>query len=108
MEAQMSKELTLRCYGVKTSSGNWEGVCLEFNLATQADTLEQLKQKMYEVITSYIESVFDTDDKASIPKLLNRKAPFKDYFFYYLIKSIRKIKDIPTRIIFQELAPLPA
>ncbi len=104
----MNKILKLRCYGFKASSGKWEGVCLEFNLATQADTFEQLRQKMNEIIISYIGSVFDTTDKSSIPRLLNRKAPLKDYFLYYLIKSIRTIKDIPTRIIFQELAPLPA
>jgi hypothetical protein len=104
----MSKEKVIRCYGFQTPSGRWQGVCLDFNLAAEADTIDQLKNKMNDIIKSYIESVLDSTDKSSIIELLNRKAPLKDWGFYYLIKSIRIIKEIPTKIIFQEMASVPS
>ena len=36
------------------------------------------------MIKSYIESVIDTEDKDSIPNLMSRKAPIKDWVFYYV------------------------
>lgn len=44
--------LTLRCYGYRTQSGRWVGACIDFNLATEADSPEDLKIKMGEIISS--------------------------------------------------------
>lgn len=95
----------LRCYGRKTEKGNWFGLCLDFNLAVEAESPELLKKKMNEVIISYIETVFDTDDKRSIPQLFSRRAPFRDWLVYYIIKSIIFIKQFPDRFIFNEIIP---
>jgi hypothetical protein len=103
----MSKEKAIRCYGFRTSSGRWQGVCLDFNLAAEADTIDQLKSKMGDIIKSYIESVLDTPDKSSIIALLNRKAPFKNWVLYYLIKSIIYIKESRTISTFQNTAIVP-
>lgn len=76
----------LRCYGYKTKNDCWYGICIDLNLAVESDSPENLKKKMREVVDSYLETVFDTEDKTSIPQLLKRKAPFFDWFTYYVIK----------------------
>lgn len=97
--------LVLRCYGYKTKEGKWFGLCLNFNLAVEAESPEQLRRKMHEVLESYIATVLDTDDKASIPDLLCRRASVKDWAIYYGIKTILFIKDFPNNFTFKEALP---
>ena len=74
--------LVLRCYGYKTKNGKWFGLCLNFDLGVEAEDREQLKRKMHDVLKSYIDAVLDTNDKASIPELLSRRSPIKDWVIY--------------------------
>jgi len=95
----------LRCYGYKTKKGNWFGLCLNFNLAIEADSPELLEEKMRAVIESYIDTVLDTDDRKSVPQLLTRRAPIYDWLIYYLIKVIRLSRQFPDKVIFKEFIP---
>ena len=61
-------------------------MCLELNLAVEADSFDELKRKLHEMISSYFACVLDTNDKESIPDLLLRKAPLIDWINYYLIR----------------------
>lgn len=97
--------LVLRCYGHRLASSRWYGVCLDLNLATEADSLDELKQKIHEMIESYFEVVLDTNDKNSIPELLSRKAPLIDWIKYYWIGLKISIRKIPHVITFKELVP---
>lgn len=97
--------LVLRCYGYKTRSGKWFGLCLNFNLGVEANSREQLKHKMREVIESYIETVLDTKDKPSIPDLLCRRAPIKDWLMYYGITMILFVRNVPNNFTFKEVLP---
>jgi hypothetical protein len=99
------KNLLLRCYGYKTKKGNYVGVCLEFNLAVEAETTQQLKQKMNQVIKSYVETVLDTEDEESIAQLLNRRAPFFDYLTYQFTCLINFIRNFPGNFTFKEILP---
>jgi hypothetical protein len=98
-------DLVLRCYGHRVNGGRWFGVCVDLNLAAEADSRDQLKEKLYDVIVSYIETVLETDDKDSIPSLLSRRAPINDWLKYYFIKSIISIRNFPDNFTFQELIP---
>ncbi len=106
MAAIKPADLVLRCYGHKKKNGKWYGVCLELNLAAEAKDREELKDKLFEMIKSYIDTVFDTDDRDSIPDLLRRNAPIKDWLFYYYIKLLDIIKNFPENFIFTELIPI--
>lgn len=97
-------KLVLRCYGHSTKKGNWYGMCLELDLAAEADSPDELKEKLHEIIVSYIESVLDTDDKSSIPDLLNRRAPFKYFLKYHRIKARNSIRRA-SNITFNEFIP---
>ena len=104
--AQISpSNLILRCYAHGIHGGRWYGVCLDLNLAAEADSFNELKQKLYEMISSYFSCVLDTNDKDSIPSLLSRKAPLMDWIKYYLICLRVSIKKLPNIIAFKELIP---
>ena len=95
----------LRCYGYKDKRGKWYGVCLDLNLAAEADSLASLKSKLDEMINCYIETVFDTKDQASIPNLLRRKAPLRDRICYGLIYAHKYIRNIPDWLTFDTIVP---
>lgn len=96
--------LILRCYGYR-SHGVWSAICLDFNLAVEAETEIQLKEKMRDAIESYVEAVLDTDDKDSIADLMMRKAPLKDWIVYYSISAISLLKELPGKIFFKQAIP---
>ena len=105
MEANRPHHFVLRCYGYKDRRGKWCGVCLELNLAAEADSAKELRSKLGSMIESYIGSVLETDDKGSIPSLLCRKAPLNDWICYFLIYLLKLISQVPDRMTFNEIIP---
>ncbi|MEE8431008.1 MAG: hypothetical protein V3S16_07165 [Candidatus Desulfatibia sp.] len=104
--AQVSpSKLVLKCYGSRLASGGWHGICLNFNLAAEAETVEELRSKLHEMIESYIETVLDTSDADSVPALLSRRAPILDWLNYYFIRLVISFRDFPGNITFKELIP---
>lgn len=95
------ENLVLRCYGRQLGKDSWYGVCINLNLAVEARSREELIQEMSAVIKSYLESVLDTKDTASIPELLSRKAPLSDRLMYCLIACIHHINNIPKNKFFK-------
>ena len=98
-------DFVLRCYGYKSGNGPYIGVCVDLNLAVQADTPDKVRKKMKDAIIGFINTVLDTNDEQSIPLLMNRKAPLHDWVIYYLIKCVIIIRQIPTNFIFKEYIP---
>jgi len=105
MAALRPENLILRCYGYKREHNQFVGVCVDLNIAVQASSPDELKKKMNSAIISYFQAVLDTDNQQSIPLLLTRKAPLRDWVIYYLIKAIVFIRQIPTNFTFQEYIP---
>jgi len=99
------KKLVLRCYGRQIDSHKWYGVCLELNLAVEARSINEMREKMKEVILSYLESVLDTKDVNSIPWLLSRRAPISDWLFYYYVAFMYHITHLSEKILFKEFIP---
>jgi hypothetical protein len=61
------------CYADRRD-GKWEGFCLNFDLAVQGDSLEDVRVKLNEQICLYLESVQDLP-KEERSAFLNRRAP---------------------------------
>lgn len=62
----------------------WLATCLELNLMAIGNTSEEALAGLKDAILGYLEAVFDTDDKLSVPKLLDRPAPIsKRLLFLY-------------------------
>jgi len=100
------EDLVLRCYGYRLGSSPLVGVCLDLNIAVQADTQEELMVKMKSAIESYFECVLDTDDRSSVVPLVTRRAPLRDWFIYYFIRLIYFIRKLPSYFTFKELIPI--
>lgn len=108
MRESKPRLLRLRFYGYMDRREKWFGVCLDFNIAAEADSPEELKRKLGEMVESYIEVVKDTEDLASINYLLNRRAPLRDWACYYLICCAARVISFSRSMTFTEPLPLPA
>lgn len=82
--------MILRIYGEK-QSGQWSLICLDFNLAVQADTLHEAKGKMHAVIKSYIrDAVEGGEDVEHSAYFFSRRAPLSFWIKYYIAKIGRR------------------
>ena len=98
-------DLVLRCYGYKGSSF-WVGHCIDLDIAVQAENIVELKSKMEQAISSYLETVLDTEDRDSIPALLKRRAPLFDHFKYHAISALMVIHSLRQKALtFNEALP---
>ena len=83
----------LHFYGYLYKRGQWFGLNLDFDIASVADSPEELKLKLNEMIESYLDVVMDPKDSRDIRSLiylLTRKAPASDWIKYYAIKALSR------------------
>lgn len=69
----------------------WIATCLEFNLVAQGRTFEDACKSLEDAISSYIETVFDTEDALSIPDLLYRPAPMSKRIRFWIVWKCQQI-----------------
>ena len=82
------KELIVKCYA-KQEEGLWVAGCLDFCLATQGDSLDEVKRKLEEQITFYVSEALE--DKECGNQLLGRQAPVTQWLEYYFIRFTNMI-----------------
>ena len=76
------RELLLRCYANKHDD-QWQAFCIDFGLAAQGDSYEEVKAKLSDMIREYLYDALVGEDKEYAEQLLQRKAPFKQTATYY-------------------------
>ncbi|MGB4248535.1 MAG: hypothetical protein WBJ75_12525 [Pseudohongiellaceae bacterium] len=87
-------ELLVRCYAERDGD-MWFAVCIDFNLATQAVTLEAAKRDLNAQISEYLHDALFGEDREFAAQLLNRKAPWQYRAKYYLIKfKVMRLVDL--------------
>jgi len=96
------KELIVKCYA-KQEEGEWVAVCLDFCLATQGDSLNEVKRKLEEQITFYVGEALQ--DKEYGNQLLGRRAPVTQWLEYYFIRFTNMIYH-KASVVFDEMIPL--
>jgi predicted RNase H-like HicB family nuclease len=98
------KQLIVKCYAEQ--EGNcWVAVCLNFNLAAQGDSFEEVKAKLEAMISEYVYDALEGEDKAYAAQLLSRTAPLSSWIKYQLIRL--KIAFCHTHEhVFDETMPL--
>ena len=96
------KELIVKCYA-KQEEGIWVAVCLDFCLATQGDSLNEVKRKLEEQITFYVGEALQ--DKEYGNQLLGRRAPVTQWLEYYFIRFTNMIYH-KASVVFDEMIPL--
>jgi hypothetical protein len=55
-------------------AGEWEGICLDFDLAVQGRSFDEVRHALEEAVSEYVVAASEEDD-ATRAKLLNRRAP---------------------------------
>ena len=102
-----ANQLILRCYAEKKDS-QWTAFCLDFTLATQADTCNEATAKLDTQIKEYLYDCLVGEDKDYAFQLLNRKAPLLEwvkYYFYCSVYHVLKLHD-DIRYFFKKSVPL--
>ena len=92
----------LRCYA-RPEGDHYIGQCLELDLAVQADSIHEIRQKMDECLKSY----FDSLDSQNVQDLFPRPAPFPVWLDYYRVCLLLALHQILQNLgknvqVFQE------
>jgi hypothetical protein len=84
---------TLHCYA-SGRDGDWEGVCLDLDIAVQGGSFEEVARSLHDAVSLYLETV------ATLPQqqqehLLNRPAPLglRLKFLGYALRSLVQLDD---------------
>ena len=101
--------LVLRCYAVR-EEGQWQAVCLDLCLGSQADSFEVAKSRLEAMIYDYIYDALAGEDKAFADQLIPRRAPLGQWLKYYgyVIRSrMGAVRDEVWRLFTQAVPLVP-
>jgi len=87
-------DLVLRCYlrRVRGSANRWVAHCIDLDLWATGDSLEAARRSMDDAVVGYLETVLDTTDHDSIPRLLRRRAPLRYVLFWHFVRAVHWIR----------------
>lgn len=95
--------IVVRLYG-KKRSGHWSIICLEFNLAAQANTIQEAKAKLDEMMKSYVHDAVDAQYGL---QLLTRRAPAVFWAKYYFERFLQLVGHArKSELAEQEALPM--
>lgn len=94
-------ELVLRCLAMK-KNGYWVAMCIDLDLAVQADSLAKARMLLQEQMRSYVADAFGCDSEHA-GELLRRRAPIRYFALYYAIKIAHITK---RRLSFETAMPM--
>jgi hypothetical protein len=77
-------DLILRCFALRRND-YWVAMCVDLDLAVQANSAHEVKRLLREQIVSYVSDAFGDDEQFAV-QLLSRRAPLRYFAFYYGIK----------------------
>jgi len=83
----------LRCYA-RGQHGKWEAFCIDFDLAVQGDSFDEVYNSLAKAVGSYVERVHELPE-ADQERLLNRRAPLASRltFLWGLVCSALRSRD---------------
>ena len=100
------ESLVLRCLALQRH-GYWVVMCIDLDLAAQADTVAQARKPLKEQMTSYVTDALTVDgEHASV--LLKRKSPLRYRVMYHCIKLLNAHKRKRTYEAAMPLVPAAA
>ena len=99
--------LVLRCYAEQTE-GAWQAFCLDLCLAAQADSFDEAKLKLEQMIFDYVYDAVAGADKDHAAYLLSRRAPLRYWLKYYLYSALIAMGAVRNQMrrLFKEPMPL--
>jgi predicted RNase H-like HicB family nuclease len=97
-------QLIVKCYA-EQETDCWIAICLDFNLAVQGDSFEEVKSKLEAMIAEYVYDALEGEDKAFAAQLLSRRAPLSAWLKYYFFKIKIALLSSADKV-FDEVMPL--
>lgn len=83
----------LHCYAEKLPGGQWQAFCLEFCLAAQGDSFNEVRRKLIDQTKDYVFDAMAGKDKDFAFELLHRRAPLKYWLRFYYLLAVWKAKS---------------
>lgn len=99
-------DLVLRCLALQRQ-GYWVAMCVDLDLAVQADTLTASRQLLRAQVASYVADAVGTDSTHA-SELLHRKAPLRYRVLYHLIKLVHATQRRQSFETAIPMVPAPA
>ena len=65
------RKLTCYAWG---QPGDWEAICVDFDLAAQGESLDEVRSELRDAVDTYLEYISELPEKERA-RFLNRKAP---------------------------------
>lgn len=81
-----SNKRKVRCFAERRGQ-QWQAFCIELNLAAQADTLKEVRQKLHRIIHSYVDLAMEQNDPDHQRDMLYRPAPISIQLRYWYVRS---------------------
>lgn len=80
-------DLVLRCYARRTGTNRdkWIAHCVDLDLWAAGKSFEGARESMDLAVRGYLATVFDTQDRDSIPRLIRRRAALRYLALWYVI-----------------------
>jgi predicted RNase H-like HicB family nuclease len=83
--------MLLRCYAEREDN-QWVVVCIDLNLAAQADTFAEAKRKLHHQIEWYVYDAMRGPDKDHVADLMSRRAPLPLLMRYHFAAALSHIR----------------
>jgi hypothetical protein len=104
-------DLKLRCYAEHEENTTWFAICIDLNLAAQADTFEEARAKLHTMVRDYVMEAL-TVDAQYIEDLIPRKAPWPFLLRHYRLSLLERFhkatRETATRLFTEHLPLIPA
>jgi predicted RNase H-like HicB family nuclease len=100
-----AKNLVLRCYAEQEQDGSWFSMCLDLNLYARGDSYEHARNKLHNVIGSYLKDAL-TIDREYIGDLVMRRAPLYFWLRYFVILCLVRLRKVAGARKFNEALPV--
>ena len=84
---------SFRCFS-KKDEDQWVSICIDLNLAAQADTQKESRSKLESMVRTYLYEANNCHSKYK-DQLLKRKAPWSIRLEYYKILALKSLLSLP-------------
>ncbi|HEV2341508.1 MAG TPA: hypothetical protein VGS15_06910 [Candidatus Acidoferrales bacterium] len=102
---RLARNVVLRGFIRRADDGVYEGICLTLNLAVRGKSLEEVDNKLRNVIIAYLS---DATREGNWDDFVPRRAPLSYYITYYWYGIRAKFHAVNHFKLFVESAPCPA
>lgn len=100
-----TRDLMIRCLALR-EGGQWVGICLDFDLASQDESLPAMKAKLEAQIRDYVQDALAGQDRPHAEYLIKRRAPARYWLLYWLAGCINGLQRMRPVKKFQTPVPL--